>query len=762
MNQAKQWFSAAELADMNLAGIPISKKGVIDFATRAGWQSRKREGRGGGLEYQPPKAILQQIHTKIADQHLESVINDHTYTASHTEGNAGRANQPIRRISLNSAGAIVADQPNANTRQQQRVLSGHASNRAGSIDHANSRSEGHLLSTNQYGQPKSGRIVAANLEGFTLEDCDKSQLETHRAIATLVAYVRAFNGSVSRAVEDLNQQYQASTLTTHLQWSYSHAWAKKRQHTQLSVSTLNKWLQSFKNHGHYAPKKRQEDNSVKPWHGLAIALRQRPQGSNLRWIAAEIAKQWTLSTPPPSYDTIYRFFDKKFSTGEQLKGRYTGSKLRSFQFYQHRTADGLAPGDEVHGDGWNTHFTAPHPVTGEFVTYEVWHFHDVATRYVPTPAIGLTENSEVIAKAIENVIRELGVPLHLQTDSTKVVRGNDKFTKSMHSLEERLGFTWVHPQTVGNSQANGIAENYNSSWLDMRSRELATYQNKNSMDDLTFKRVKKITTDMVKAQHAGNFVLRDQKRLEATRMGKGLVFESYDHAVQWLLTINAEFNDRPHRSLKKVRDMATGKMRQQTPKEALQEHLHNGWKPTALTETELIDAFRPHAIVKVVRETVSPYGGMRYRHEALRHWTGKTVVVAYDITDYKSVWVKDHKGALICEAEFVQATGYRTLSAQEFAAEKRTTATLKRIDKKRDTVIARADGHAVIEHQASMNKLMPFVFPDAPAEPVKLKAFVFPDSTSKAAPTMADTRTILRLLEEKKQRDDDANNEKAA
>lgn len=264
-----------------------------------------------------------------------------------------------------------------------------------------------------------------------------------------------------------------------------------------SIRSLKRWIAKDKA-GDLMPKVAQADMRILPWHALAVTLRQRPQGSSMTWLHTELERQWDAEWGNiPSYHAVRRFFVDKFSQIDQLKGRYTGSALRSHKFYQHRTSDGLVPAMEVHADGWNTHFTAPHPVTGEFVTYEVWHFHDVATRYVTPPGLGLTEKFEVIAKGLENFISVFGVPLIVQTDSTKIVRGSDRFTKDpVRSIEERVGCTIVHPKEVGNSQANGICENFNVSYLDKRSRELATYQ-ASDMDTLTFKRVKKLTAAMV-------------------------------------------------------------------------------------------------------------------------------------------------------------------------------------------------------------------------------------------------------------------------
>jgi putative transposase len=535
---------------------------------------------------------------------------------------------------------------------------------------------------------------AARSSFSTLDD---KQKEAHQAIRNIVDFVNGSGSSIDKTLAFLNREYAAGRLSPSLRWSMDHAWQKRRGETALSRNTYNKWLANFKKRGHYAPMKREKDFAIKPWHTLAVTLHQRAQGSEKTWIHAQLKKQ--LGGEAPQYKAMCAWFRDKFSQKDLLEGRYSGSQLRAHRFYQHRTADGLAPASLVHADGWNTHFTAPHPVSGEFVTYEVWHFHDVATRYVTRPGIGMTENAAVITKGLENLVRELGVPARLQTDSTKVVRGSDRFTKALHSLEERLGFTWTHPKEVGNSQANGIAENFNNTYLDKRSRELATYQNRKSMDDLTFKRVKKLTAQMVKAANSGDPALRDKKKREIEAMGKGHVFDSFDQACAWLVQICQEFNDRPHRSLPKVFDNETGKKRHQTPREALNEHIANGWEPVALDDQEMIDAFRPHVVVTVRRETVSPWGGMRYRNpDILSHWNGKQVIVAYDIADYRQVWVKDMKGAPICVAEFVEAARYIAVTAQQADEEKRATAALRRLEKKREAIIARTPGE-VIEHE---------------------------------------------------------------
>ena len=456
-----------------------------------------------------------------------------------------------------------------------------------------------------------------------------------------------------------------------------------------SPRSLERWVAEQRAGASLLPKKARADMTVQPWYALALALKQRPQKPTTKWIHEQIVEQWNPAwgAEPPSYDVVYRFFREKLSRLEQLKGQHLGSSLRAHMFYQHRSAAGLAPFVEVHADGWNTHFTAPHPVTGEFVTYEIWHFHDIATRYVTPPSIGLSESFEVIAKGLENCIRVGGVPAVWQTDSTGSVKNDRMKLDPVASIAERGGIEIVHPQTVGNSQANGICENFNT-WLDREARELATYQGA-KMDSLALKRVKKLTEKMVRAARDGDLATRDAMKREAQRAGKGIVFDSYDHARQWLLGKIDKFNNSPHSALPRISDPITGKRRHQTPAEALQAARADGWQPVLMDEAHLVDLFRPHVRKTVRRGTVSPFGGQRYYHSELPHHEGEEVMVAIDIMDARQVWVKDLAGRLICIADFVEATGYRSMSMYEYALEKRARAQIKRKESQIDQIAER-------------------------------------------------------------------------
>jgi putative transposase len=533
--------------------------------------------------------------------------------------------------------------------------------------------------------------IALRDSGGDLSDYTAEQRDTGLAIQTVMRWIDKHPHTKAAALRELNQGYKDDTLSSPLKSALERckqkSSGKARTDDILTSNTVDKWQVRFRKQGNYIPNVRQKDLSIQAWHiDLMPMLSKNRQKRCYTLIHEELLKAY----PGLSYDAMTRWIREKYDRMDVIKGRNTGMQLRSKQAYQPRTSNGMEPWQEVHADGWNTHFTAPHPITGEFVTYELWDFHDVATRYIPPFGIGLTECFEVIAKGIENCIRDNGVMCILQTDSTKIIKNNAKFTGDpVKSISDKAGFTIVHPVTVGNAQANGISENWHT-WADKQCRALATYQ-AGSQDSLTLRNVKKITAQMVKAADKGEIELRDKLKARAEKLGGGIVFGSYYEAVEWIeINLRQKWNNKPHSALPKLCDPITGKMRHQTPQECLDEHKANGWEPVMMDESILADLFRVHVKLKVERGMVKPYGGMLFRAPELGAYEGDWVIVAYDSMDYTQVWVKSLKGELICVAPFLAPTGYRSVTAYEAAQEKRAVAQIKNREKQIDQIKKRA------------------------------------------------------------------------
>ena len=473
-----------------------------------------------------------------------------------------------------------------------------------------------------------------------------------------------------------------------------------------STRALELWVLRANRGESLVPKQIQPDMTLKLWHVAALELKRRPQKPTTKMVHEQLVTNWNPAwgAQPPSYDQVAYFFREKYSVADLMVGQHQGSALASRRAYQKRSSAGLDPFVEVHSDGWNTHFNAPHPVNGDYVTYEVWHFTEVATRYMTRPAVGLSESTAVILKGLENYIVEMGVPAVWQTDSTRSVRNKVVKEDPLTSIAARAGISIVHPVKVGNSQANVSAEN-NNTFFDREARELATYQHPR-MDSLAFKNVRKFTDKMVKAAKSGDLQARDKNKRAAQLAGKGLLFESAQQAAEWVEAKRVKRNNTPHSSLRRIDDPVTGKRRHQTPAEAKAEAIAAGFEPMWMEPGDLIDLFRLHLKRRVQRTLVKAYMSQEYRHEDLAAFEGRDVMVAVDIMDGSRVWIKDLEGRLVCEAPVVPVTGYRSRSYYEYSLGTRAAAQIKRLEKKTVKVHERMQMPA-LEMEASPSYIVP-------------------------------------------------------
>lgn len=677
----------------------VAKSNVSLRATREGWPYTEQAVRGGRRRLYDPEQLPGDVRAALL-QHAVTTI-EQKEKGDAREGRGGALRLPdTNGPTLSPSGKVL---PAERRPRVPAALGTHQPGAAGEL------------------VPGAGHADAVLTASAAASEADRAQRQAALQVITRIDQIAASAAcSTKAACQTLINSARAGMLPDAVVATLRQsrdARGRPSPDGLPSARSLERWVADRRAGADLMPKKAHADMTVQPWYALAIALKQRPQKPTTKWIHEQIVEQWNSGwgTEPPSYDVVYRFFREKLSRIEQLKGQHLGSSLRAHMFYQHRSAAGLQPFVEIHSDGWSTHFTAPHPVTGEFVSLEVWHFHDLATRYVTPVSVGLSESFEVIAKGLENAIRVGGVPAVWQTDSTGSVKNERMKLDPVASIAERGGITVVHPQTVGNSQANGICENFNT-WLDREARELATYQGAN-MDSLALKRVKKLTEKMVRAARDGDLATRDAMKREAQRAGKGLVFDSHDHALQWLSSKVEKFNTSPHSSLPRISDPMTGKRRHQTPAEALQAAREAGWAPVLMDEAHIVDLFRPHVRKTVRRGTVSPYGGQRYYHSELPHHEGEEVMVAIDIMDPRQVWVKDLQGRVICVADFVEATGYRSMSMYEFALEKRARAQIKRKETQIEQIAQRMAPAAIEAPAAPVIDLAMQLYGNRDAEP---------------------------------------------
>lgn len=457
----------------------------------------------------------------------------------------------------------------------------------------------------------------------------------------------------------------------------------------LTQRTVERWFSAEATGQALIPRRSPSKGTAPAWVPYFLQFWERPQQPPVSVAYEEMCKILPPHIKVPSDKAVYWWKNHKYSKRDVHNGRLLGYEMNAVKRYNKRTTAGMMPMQEIHSDGWGTHFKAPHPVSNKFVNFECWHTHDVRTRRVFRPYVGIVENTYVIIGSLFNAVEDGGVPAIWQTDNTSSVKNDRVEFNPVTSLEARLSFTIVH-NLPGNSRANGICENFNKYLDNCAKRDIATYTGKD-MSPLATKKITRITRNMVKAQSA------EERRLlkaQVEGIGKGMVFDSYKQVVDWFERVCAEFNDLPHRALPKIR-LADGKSRHMTPNEMWAKHIAEGWEPMRLSDSELRLEFRPHETCRV-RKGVVTIMQQRYAHPALDHLHGVDVQVAYEMSDGSAVWVKDMDGKLICKADFLSDSPYRRRNFDEISLEKRADGQIKR--KQRDIAEIEAQiGRGVVD-----------------------------------------------------------------
>lgn len=657
------YFNAQVLAGHQLPGLPGTRNGIEKLAKRENWPSRPRSGKGGGVEYPltclPPAAqtallsVLLANTTQAAGQNIPAVA----LPAQESTAISVKPNTSTELIVAPVSAAFATDKQRIVADARMQIVKAIAAMQA-----ALGASKGIDAFV---AQAKNG-LLPAHLQLAMALGNDKNGFQFEVEI----------NDGLRSAVPLAGQNVQ------HFSMLFSRPTAYRLM--KLAAQGWDALL----------PGRRQADMNVPAWAGAFLALMQRPQKPSLaesfRQMDATLRSQGWREATLPSEHQVRRWYDK-YSNLDKQRGRNQGSALNPYKFAHKRTSTGMLPMQEVHSDGWGTKFTAPHPVSGKYVKLEVWHARDVATRYVFKPSVGLSESMLVIMGSLYNAIAFGGPMAVWQTDNTGSVKNDRVEFDPLTSIAARAGISIVH-NIPGNSQANGISENFNT-YLDSRAKELATYMGK-TMDSLAQKRVLKITQKLTKT---GNAQERAVLKRDAEKAGAGYLLESFAQAVDWVEQRVAEYNHRPHRGLPKVVCPETNRKRHQTPAEAWALAVQAGWKPVALANEDLNDLFRPHERVTVRRGNVSLFGQL-YHHRQLEHFNGETVMAAYDLNDGERVWVKTLDGQFICEAPFYAERGYRPESFYALAMQKRSDAQVKRLVNKIEAIDAQR-GNLVLENR---------------------------------------------------------------
>lgn len=439
-----------------------------------------------------------------------------------------------------------------------------------------------------------------------------------------------------------------------------------------SIRTLKRWLSA----DDLAPKIIQKSQKVPAWAPALMKLYGQPQKPSLAWCIEQLPKHLASSVDMPSYHQANRFL-KKMGAVERQRGRILDREIKSILPFVRRDSSMMWPGDCYTADGHTYDAEVAHPRHGRPFRPELTSVLDIATRKCVGWSAGLAESTWAVLDAQRHAVETHGICALWYVDN------GSGYTNAMQETEvigfaDRLGMTITHSLPY-NSQARGVEERSHQSIWVRSAKELPTYMGAD-MDQQAKQKVFKITRKDIKA------------------VGTSALLMSWIDFLKHCEDTVAAYNNRPHRSLPKIADPTSGKRRHQTPSEAWQSGLNEGWVPTLVTADEAEDLFRPYVYATVVRGEIRLFNNRYFSHE-LEEWHGEKVRVGYDLHDGQRVWVRDQDGRLICLAEFeANKRAYFPNSALDHAADKRAARREKNLERHLEEVREERNPSALIEH----------------------------------------------------------------
>jgi len=520
----------------------------------------------------------------------------------------------------------------------------------------------------------------AEQEPARYEDLNEDQLAV---MAARVAFVREIERlqqvtTQKKAIQTLVDAARSGDLTPYLAERVVRANDRKTATRTLSERTLKRWLSDFRKHGEraLAPRRRKADMSVPPWGPEFLRRYQRPQKPS---IAAAYEQLVAETNPPhPSIDQVRRWL-KKLSPEARERGRMGPRELKALQPFKRRTFDHLQPNDVWAGDGHTFKSEVINPLTGQAFKPEITMVIDWATKRIVGHAVNLAESTLATLDTLRDGISRNGMFAVFYTDN-----GSGFDNDAVREVIDRIGGTVTNALPY-NSQGRGVIERPHQSILIRYAKTLDSYLH-HDMDKEAATRVHKLSRKAIK-----NGL-------------KPLHIPSFQDFYDGLVQAIERYNHTPHSSLPRIRDLETGRMRHQSPMEALASAEAEGWEPVAADPELVASLTRPQEVRKTHRGEVRINGGI-YFLDALRDFHGEEIKVAWDYRDPNSVGVFTLEGELIGEAELNgNATPAMPQSMIQRAADKREQGQLNRLATKGKTITGKDVEIRVLEPETDSDQ----------------------------------------------------------
>ncbi len=457
-----EYMDLKSLLNFGLPNMPRTVIGLRKKAQRDGWQTRRRQGKGGGVEYALPAEIRAAIMKRQSDELAEKMpktlpqVRPGTAMSAQALAEAAKLLNEKQRSVADARCAVVA-----------AVLGIKYQ-----YDCSAKAAVAQFL----------GLLAEGKLDAVTLGNLEKANDRSRSAKVG----ERTLDGWISAYLKAENATERLVAL------------APKTTKAVKPIESYG-WLPMF-----------MQFHSIPSEPKLAHSYRRFVQ-----WAEAENMPVNDV----PSLSMVRRVWGK-LPLIMQERGRKTGAAYKSLLPYVKRDWGALKPNDVWIGDGHSFKAKVAHPVHGRPFKPEVTVIIDGCTRFVVGFSVSLAESCVAVSDALRIGVKHFGLPIIYYSDN-----GGGQIGKTIDheitGITSRLG---IRHETgiAGNPQGRGIIERWWKDNLIEMARQYETFTGAgmdSSTKNLMYRKMESAFNALEKGK---DLTEEQQKYLKNCRAGRAL------------------------------------------------------------------------------------------------------------------------------------------------------------------------------------------------------------------------------------------------
>ena len=646
------YLSIRELAEMQLSGLPTTERRIREKAKKENWQCRKRQGRGGGMEY-AVSSLPQPIQQAI--------------TAKQTADLLAQARQP----ETSSPATLPAPQ------EAQLPLS------------------------------LESQTAALNQLTHKQKNCASARCAI---VQDILHTGNALGFSRKRAIAYFLEQLHAGTLPERLSRLVGIANARNNNQRMVSPRTLASWVDAYVQSDKDANRrllalspaatKLERSPFAENWLPRFVKWHKTPQKPALAHSYERFKAQWLADGLPanelPSLRKVHRVWNKLPKTFRE-QGRSTGQAYLTLLPYVKRDWHVLQPNQVWIVDGHSFKARVKHRDHGQPYVPEITLVVDGCTRKILGFSITTGESSKAVADALRMALKHGGLPVLIYSDNGKGETGRD-ITGELTGFCPRLDIEHK-TGTPGRAQGRGIIEGLWDITLIKQAKTYASYHGKD-MDKSAGHLMYRKTNSWANAEMKGKALSDEQRRYQSK-------MPSFQQFFADLLAVLDEYNAKPHSAHPKKPDGVHFSPNEYWDYRMAQLPIEQ--RPEQISEEEMRLLERSMEARTVQRGWIQ-FNHAGYFNTALAPYDGQKLLIAYDWDDASHIEVYQPDGRFVCTAQLNGNTRAAFENVDSMADTQRKKRVAKQIRLKQNQIQRiqmDADGGNTIEHTPDFAQILP-------------------------------------------------------